>query len=158
MIRLSALIAALVIAAFTGLYAVAGTVGTPPGTGFALQDGNWLNGLAGGQNHTFTNGLTAHAGGTQAAGLQLPANTFLIEIDTVATTSDSVLLPFCIAPQVMIIINSGANTMNVYASPNTNAATATTDTIDGNSNATAFTIATKVTNLFKCAKSGNWFH
>lgn len=141
-----------------GAAVVNAQIGIPPTaqSGPALQDGTWLNGLAGGGNRNFISGITAHAGGTQAAGFQLPSNVALISVDTVASTSDSVLLPFCIAGQVIDLSNTGAQTLNVYANPNTNRATATTDTINAVANATAYTLTTTQVGRFFCPKNGAW--
>lgn len=156
-IKVTSLLVAFALAGGVALVAKA-QIGIPPTqqSGPALQDGTWLNGLAGGGNRNFVSGLVAHAGGTQAAGLQLPANVALIQIDTVATTSDSVLLPFCIAGQVMDIANAGAQTLAIYANPNTNRATATTDTINAAANTSSYTLATNVSGRFFCPKNGLW--
>lgn len=57
-------------------------------------------------------GLTAHAGGTQAAGLQLSAA--INELAVVATAADSVLLPVGLPGQITIIINDGAASAQVF--------------------------------------------
>lgn len=152
------LFALLAIVFGFAVYDAIAQIGVPPTaqSGPALQDGTWLLGVASGQNAAFVNGITAHAGGTQAAGFQLQPNAALIEIDTVATTNDSVLLPFCIAGGWMDIANAGAQTVAIYANPNTNRATATTDTINGAANTSSYTLATNVSARFFCAKSGSW--
>ena len=60
------------------------------------------------------NGLTAHAGGGQANALQLPA--FLNEVLVVASANDSVMLPPGFAGAAITVINSSANSMQVFGS------------------------------------------
>lgn len=125
-------------------------VGTAPAKNSrqALQDGLWLNALANGQNRSYQNGIVAHAGGTKAAAFQLPAAVSLIEVDTVATTGDSVLAPEALAGTEFRLYNAGANTLDVYGRG--------TDTINGAATATAYTIASGVSATFFCATNGSW--
>lgn len=148
----------LILAAFGVTLAFAQPTGTPPAaqSGAGLQDGTWLLGLANGQNLSFVSGLTATAGGTQAAALALPGSATLIEVDTVATTGDSVMLPQCVASRVLTIINAGAGTLYVYGNSATNRATSAADTINGTAGSTAYQMATLITAQFICAKSGAW--
>jgi hypothetical protein len=120
----------------------------PQGSGPALQDGQWLNGLANGYNRSYINGLTAHAGGTKAAALQIPAAVALVQFDTVTTNGDSALLPQALAGSEVTVISSGAATMSVYGKG--------ADTINNAATATAFSMATNTTARFVCAKDGQW--
>lgn len=131
-------------------------VGNVPNNGFNTTDGTWLNGLANGQNLTFVSGLTATAGGTQAAGLALPPSATLIQVDTVATSGDSVVLPQCLASRVLTIINAGAGTLYVYGKVAVNPITGVADTINGTSGSTAYQMATLIVSQFICAKNGAW--
>ena len=144
-----ALVAATIAAAMA-------LTGQPPVNGFQTPDGTWLLGLAGGQNYTYQYGITAHAGGTQAACQSLNAGIYLFEIDTVATNNDSVCLPFAVQGLNFSIRNAGAATLAIYAQSGTNLATSSTDTINGATNSTSYTVATN--NNVECfvAKSGNW--
>lgn len=115
-----------------------------------LVDGNSLNNafikaLEGGLSRL--DGITAHAGGTKAAALQLAKS--ISRISVCATTGDSVLLPKAIAGSVVIVINSGAQTANLYGTG--------ADTIDGASTATAATIATTKAKIFTCLTAGAWY-
>jgi hypothetical protein len=130
--------------------------GTRPDRGFQLVDGEWLRQLANGNNLSFANGITALAGGTQAPALQLSANPFLIEVDTVATTADSVLLPFSAAGEMRAIFNNGANTLDIYANPNNNPLTGSPDVINKTTNPTAYLLTTGQAAIFFCAKNGVW--
>lgn len=150
------IVGAIVCAAVSASFAA--TFGTPPtpATGPGLVDGTWLNALAGGQNRSVVNTLTAHAGGTQAAALQIPSGVSLVGFATVATTGDSALMPFALAGATIMVRNAGAATLNIYANNGTNGATATTDKINGASNATAYTLAADTVAIFFCAKDGAW--
>lgn len=125
-------------------------VGTAPPVNSrqALQDGVWLRGLAAGQNRSYINGLTAHAGGTKAAALQIPAAAALVEFETVATNGDSALLPQALAGTEVKVANSGAATMALYGRG--------TDTINDAATATNYDLATNVSATFFCAKDGQW--
>lgn len=131
-------------------------VGTPPSTGQSLIDGVWLNGLAGGQNFAYQSGVTAKAGGTQAACVALTPGIYLYQVDTVASSGDSVCLPFAVAGTNLQIANAGANSMNIFAQAGTNSLTASTDTINAASNGTAYALSSN--NNVECfaAKNGQW--
>lgn len=118
--------------------------------GFRLFDGSALNRLfarvfQGGLNREV--GITAHAGGTKAAGYQLTRSLNLIA--TTASANDSVILPKAIAGSIVVVTNNGAQTAAVYAKGN--------DTIDGNSAATANSLATTKTRFYVCYATGAWF-
>lgn len=125
-------------------------VGIAPtkGSGPGLQDGNWLNGLASGQNLSYQNGITAHSGGTKAAAFQLPAGVALFQIDTVAAGGDSVLLPAAVAGTEINVFNNGANTLDIYGRG--------TDTINKVATATAYLLDAGTSANFFCAKNGAW--
>jgi hypothetical protein len=131
-------------------------IGQRPVAGFELVDGEWLRQLANGNNYSFQSGIVAHAGGTQAAAVALSNNPALIQVDTVATTGDSVSLPFAAAGKSLSIFNNGAQTLDIYASPNTNPLTGTTDVINKTTNVTAYTLTTGQTADFWSAKNGTW--
>jgi len=124
------------------------TVGTAPSRGFGLQDGAWLLGLAGGQNRSYINSLTATAGGTKAAGYQIPAGVALVQFDTVATNGDSALLPEAKAGSVVMVSNAGAATLALYGRG--------TDTINDAATANNYDLATNKNALFFCALDGQW--
>lgn len=131
-------------------------IGTRPDRGFQLVDGEWLRQLANGNNLSFANGITAKASGNQTTAVVLSANPNLIEVDTVASTHDSVALPFAAAGSVRMIFNNGAQSLDIWASPNTNPLTGTTDVINKTTNGTAYTITTGQAVIFFCAKNGVW--
>ena len=133
------------------------TIGIRPDRGFALPDGEWLRQVSNGNNFTYQSGVVAKASGTQANGTVLSAVVCMWEVDTVATTGDSVVLPFAIAGQSKSLFNNGAQTLNIYASASNNPVTGTTDVINKLTNVTAYTLTTGQTADFSCAKNGTWF-
>jgi hypothetical protein len=147
------LVGALITAAVSGAYAV---VGTPPGTGPALIDGAWLNGLASGVNFTFQSGITAKAGGVQATCTLLPPNTYLISIDTVASTNDSVCLPFSVAGTNLSIANTGAQTLAIFGQAANNPLSGTADTINATAGSSAYTLTTNTNAECFAVKNGAW--
>ena len=137
-----------------------GPVGVPPipATGPGMVDGTWLNGLAGGQNFSYQSGIVAKAGGTQALATPLPIGIYLIEVDTVANTGDSVALPQCFQGSSLLIRNAGSGTLDVYGNVANNPllSTATADTINAVAGSTAYTLTTNTNAIFFCAKNGAW--
>lgn len=130
------------------------TVGTPPGTGPQLVDGAWLQGLAGGTNQTYVSGLVANAT-TQATATSIPANTNIVEFDTVAS-SGAAVLPAAVAGTDIAIINNGANPLQIFANLAVNQLTAAQDTINALSNGTALAVTNATIIIFICAKNGHW--
>lgn len=125
-------------------------VGTAPplNSRQALQDGVWLRALANGQNRSYQTGIVAHAGGTKADAFQLPAGVAMLQLGTVATNGDSVLMPQAAAGTVVLVTNGGAADASIYGRG--------TDTINGAATANAYTLASGVTALFACLVNGAW--
>lgn len=130
-------------------------VGQPPipSNGFGAVDGAWLNGLAGGSNFAYQSGITA-AGTTQATATQLPANVYLVEVDT-AAASTGVNLPPALKGAALTVYNNGAQTLAVYPTVPNNPITAAQDTIN---NGTSWSggVATHVKISCSAAKDGVW--
>jgi hypothetical protein len=121
-------------------------------TGYATRvldsNGNILfavNG-AGLQIESFTPAVTAHAGGTQAAATALTA--MINRVSVVATQGDSVLLPAAVVGLAIIVINKGANPMQVFG--------AGTDTINAIATATGISQGINTTATYVCNVAGNW--
>lgn len=91
--------------------------------------------------------LTAHAGGGQGSALALTKE--VNRITTVATAGDSVKLPASAAGLSIILINSGANSMQVYGNG--------TDTINGVASATGVAQMNNSIVLYSCSVAGSWF-
>lgn len=91
-------------------------------------------------------GLTAHAGGTQAAGLALTSQFNFLS--TVASVGDSVLLPASVAGMSVYVDNRGAAAAQVFG--------AGTDTINGVATATGVPLPAGTGAWFNCNAAGTW--
>lgn len=102
---------------------IAGSVGVAQMNGslclFACAaNGNWYsNGIGTGYagaypTISYTNGVTALAGGGQAGAVLL--TTALTRVTTVATAGDSVKLPLAVGGMQITALNAGANALNVF--------------------------------------------
>ncbi len=144
------LVGAFIVAAVGTAFAV---VGTPPIAGPALQDGVWLNGLAGGQNYFYQSNVVA-LGTNQATSTQLSNGIRLFEIAT-SSASTGVALPPCVAGTAVSIYNNSGQTMVIYPAIANNALTAAQDTINSG---TTFSgnLANHVAFFAFCPKNGDW--
>lgn len=118
--------------------------------GYALQDGTAINRLI----SRFAQGgisredsITATAGGTKAAARVLMRS--LNHVTVCATAGDSVLLPKAIAGSRLVVRNDGAASCNLFSFG--------TDTISGNSAATALALAAGKATELVCFTVGAWF-
>jgi hypothetical protein len=93
--------------------------------------------------------LTAHAGGTQAAGLALDATKAIHRVSVCATNADSVVLPAAAVGAVHVVINSGAASLQVFG--------AATETIDGVASATGVAQAAGKHAIYICVSAGKWY-
>ena len=91
--------------------------------------------------------LVAHAGGGQASALQLVAQTN--RITTVATAGDSVVLPASVAGMELVLINHGANPMQVYGLG--------ADQIDDVASGTGVSQMANSFVIYSCATAGKWY-
>lgn len=148
--------AGALIAALVGL--AHASVGTAPLSNGdeALINQQWAYGVAGGVNFTYQSGITAHAGGGQSACQLLASETYLNEVDTVGTSGDSVCLPFALQGTSVLLRNAGGATLDLYAQSGTNGVTASTDTINGTSNSSAYTVSNNTNAICFAAKNGVW--
>ena len=99
----------------------------------------------GGYVRSTQTGITAHAGGGQASAFQLAAE--YVQIATVATTADSVKLPVGKAGMIVVVVNDGANSANVYP--------ATGEYINAAQN-TANAQAAGTIKSYYCITDGHW--
>lgn len=97
-----------------------------------------------------SNGLVAHAGGTQAAGVLCPSD--INRFTTVATAGDSSVLPPSAPGMEITVTNAGAASMNVFPSAG---GTGTEQINAGGANA-AYALAAGKTAQFSCAVAGQW--
>jgi hypothetical protein len=91
--------------------------------------------------------IVAKAGGGQAQATQLNSQTS--RIITVATAGDSVMLPPSAPGLELIVINHGANSMQVYGNG--------TDTIDDQSASAGVSQMANSMVIFTCVTAGNWY-
>ena len=98
-------------------------------------------------NELAQDNIVAHAGGGQASATQLTAQTS--RIVTVATPGDSVKLPASAPGLELVLINGGANPMQVYGSG--------TDTIDGIASGTGVSQMASSFVIYGCTSAGAWF-
>lgn len=92
------------------------------------------------------NGIVANPGGGQTNATQITGQT--ARVTTVATLGDSVKLPPALAGLEVLLINRGANAMQVFG--------AGTDTIDGVATATGVSQMQNSTCIYTCAVNGAW--
>lgn len=123
-------------------------IGQQVNAGLALQDSDYVNGLAQGQNAT-NQSMTAFAGGGQASATKIQPAAQVISIDTVATAGDSVKLPNAVKGQVKMVYNNTATSANLFGANST-------DTINGTVGSTAYAIAANIAVTFFCPKNGIW--
>jgi hypothetical protein len=128
-------------------------IGQVPTTGFQPVDNDWLNGMAGGHNYKFQNGLTA-IGNSQATSLQLADRIAMLEVDT-SSASTGVAMPPALGGVTIYVANNTANNITVYPSIANNPVTAAQDTF--NNAATSFTLNAHTLTGFTCIKPGIWF-
>lgn len=91
--------------------------------------------------------IVARAGGGQALATQI--NTQTARITTVASIGDSVMLPPSAPGLEMLVINHGANSMQVFG--------AGTDTIDDQATAAGVAQMANSMVIFTCATAGKWY-
>ena len=91
-------------------------------------------------------GITAFSGGGQ--GSATPITGQVARVDTVAAANDSVLLPASEDGLVLILINSGANAMDVFPHG--------TETIDGESASAAVSQLPGTVVIYTCVTAGHW--
>lgn len=94
-----------------------------------------------------SDGLVAHAGGGQALALPLPSE--FNRIITVATSGDSVVLPASAPGLDIVVINHGANPLQVYGLG--------TDTIDDVAAATGVSQMQNSMVFYTCITAGAWY-
>jgi len=130
------------------------------GTGKALQDSDWLLGLAGGDNLTCQD-IVCLAGGAQAGSPVMGAvvnglEATLIRLKTVVTAGDSAQLPQAIHGRELSVLNSTANSANIFANATVNKATGVVDVIQNVANGTAVALAGNASVYYFCPADGVW--
>jgi hypothetical protein len=103
-----------------------------------------------GSDFTYTDSITAHAGGTQAGAVAL--TTTMNRVSVVASTADSVALPLAAGGGFCIVINDATNALQLFG--------AGTDTINDVATATGIPIPGKsmvVCSTATSAPAGKWY-
>lgn len=106
-----------------------------------------------------TQGLTALAGGGQTGATLLPS--YVNQVSVAASAGDSVMLPPANAGQVIVVVNGGGNSIQVFGQPQ-NYGTGVGDTIVASSSDTPAATATgvaqadKVMAIYACYSAGIW--
>lgn len=103
--------------------------------------------ITGVANWSAVDALTAHAGGGQSSATALTKT--VNRVTTVATAADSVTLPVSQAGMMVAVVNSGANSMQVFGT--------TPDTINAAATGTGVAQAAAKTALYVCPVAGKWF-
>lgn len=98
------------------------------------------------QTLSFTPTTTAFSGGGQGSAVALPS--MINRVSTVAAQGDSVKLPPSAVGLAIMVLNRGANPMQVFG--------AGTDTINGIATATGISQGVNTTATYVCSVSGNW--
>lgn len=128
-------------------------------SGPGLVDKGTLRSLVN-QLFSYSNGLTAQAGGTQAAALRLVST--INEVSTVATAADSVALPIAYPGSAIFLINDGANSMQVFGAPSNPSNGGAGDTIAAHNSVAQTATATGVPQasaavaVYVCFALGKW--
>lgn len=125
---------------------------------FGLQPGDAIAALASGQGLNAVT-LTAHAGGGQSAGTQIPPSALLVNTGVVATDHDSCVLPFAVAGTFKILNNTGGHILDLYGQVAINKLTGVIDTINGTAGSTAYSSITATTGknaIIWCSVNGAW--
>lgn len=92
--------------------------------------------------------ITAKAGGGQATAVQLTHTQN--RVTTVATAGDSVALPKAIAGSEVVVINAGANALQIFGK------IGATDTLNGIAGATGLSMPPGGLGIFVCVSTGVW--
>lgn len=119
----------------------------PQGRTYGVFAGNIPLGLGDFLLESAQDNITATAGGGQSAAFQITSQT--TRITTVATIGDSVMLPPSAPGLELLVINHGANAMQVFGSG--------TDTVDDQAAATGVSQMSGSLVIYSCATAGSWY-
>src|SRR5260370_10013293 len=109
-----------------------------------IIDSPTIKGLINMSNQT---GMTAVAGGGQSGATQIVSE--IARFNTVASANDSAKLPSAIPGLDILVVNHGANPMQVFGSGS--------DTIDDIAAATGVSQMTNSFVIYACADAGKWY-
>lgn len=103
----------------------------------------------------YSDGLVALAGGGQAGSTLLALGVNFVK--TVATGSDSLMLPPAVPGSVLLVKNGGANAAQVFANTQSSLPSGVEDTINGTAGATGVSVGSGATAMLMCTAYGAWF-
>jgi hypothetical protein len=130
-------------------------VGIVVDAGLALQDSDYVNGIAQGRNGPVAT-LKALAGGLQPGATLIPVAALLINIGTVVTANDSLRLPFATKGHFKFLFNSTVTSCNIFGAVGSNRLTGVVDTINGVASTTAYALAGGKSAIIFCPVNGVW--
>jgi hypothetical protein len=119
------------------------------GTGFSSSGGGAF------QTFSFADGLTAHAGGGQAAATPILASQ--VGFSVVATANDSAVLPPAVAGMQVDVINETATSMNVFPASQAQGGAVGGDKINTLAQNTAVAVTNAAPTIFYCLTTGTWW-
>lgn len=105
------------------------------------------------QTYSTQTGITAHAGGTQAAAV--PITAMNAQVSVCATAGDSVVLPPAKVGMEVTVVNNGAASCNVFAASQAQGGVTGGDTMNQTQNGSV-AVATNTITLFFCFVVGVW--
>jgi hypothetical protein len=114
--------------------------------GTVSMSGDLTMGAATFINGSVSAGITASTTQTQAGATALISHKN--EVSIVASDNDAVVLPTAVAGRQVIVINNGANTLQIFP--------ASDDVIDGQAVDTSITLATGLVQIFEAYNTTNW--
>lgn len=116
-------------------------------SGKRLADDDALNDILATPQWQTTTGIVALAGGGRTGAPVLNAGSN--EVVTVASGADSVVLPKAVLGAVIVVVNAGASSLQVFANGS--------DTINGTAGATGVAQGNGLTALYIAADLGQWY-
>lgn len=116
-------------------------------SGKRLADDDALNDILATPQWQTTTGIVALAGGGRTGAPVLNAGSN--EVVTVASGADSVVLPKAVLGAVIVVVNAGASSLQVFANGS--------DTINGTAGATGVAQGNGLTALYIASDLGQWY-
>lgn len=127
---------------------------TPFALGPRLHDGDALNKAIANGYASYQDSITALAGGGAAGAPVLSA--IVNRVTVVANANDSVVMPESTPGATIKILNSGANSLQLFANPVSSIPTGVLDTLNGTAGATGIAIAAGHAAELTCYSAGAW--
>jgi hypothetical protein len=119
-----------------------------------LIDGSKLNTALAAGLSSYTDSIVALAGGGATGATQLTS--IINRVTTVATANDSVMMPVSAPGTTVKVLNSGANTLKLFANTVSALQSGVLDTLNGTAGATGITVAAGQAAELSCYSAGAW--